>query len=258
LQGKGGHSSAKDLGPDEGAATNAGASEGGPPGMTRYKGLTRKNGRGKFELKVQLGGKTRFLGRFSPQEVEEAARLVDCVQLLVYGPNADTNFQWSNYSTANIEAAAQTLQEMGVDVQQAVVDAGGSRHSKGGRLRLGVTQLPDRSIFGAQVSYREAFGKRQIHLGSGLRSEEAAARQADLGLLAIQGLGCRRTNNQASTYTHRELEEAGEYAVEKKVPKEVVATNLEEVKQVRDKLHSRHVFSCTGVASARGQEVCPV
>jgi hypothetical protein len=225
--------------------------------MTSYKGLTLEKGKGKYRLQVQVGGKTRFLGFFTTQKVEEGAQLFDCVQLLLYGPNADTNFPWRDYSRADIEAAAQMLQGKGVDVQQAVVDAAGVR-CKGGRL-LGVGESHGSSTFVAHVHYREASGKQlNILWGRGLRSVEAAAYQADLGLLAIQGLGGRRTNNTASTYTQGELEEAGKHAVASEVPKELVATNLEEVEQVRNNLHNRHVISCTGVASSRGQEVSPI
>jgi hypothetical protein len=93
-----------------------------------------------YQFNARVLGKKRFVGCFKPEEAEEGARKYDSLQLLLYGPRAKTNFEWSSYTQADVAAAAQFLQAKGLDVHQAVIDA---RQSTLGGQWHGVALLND-------------------------------------------------------------------------------------------------------------------
>jgi hypothetical protein len=162
------------------------------------------------------------------QTVEDAAMLYDCLQLLLHGPRADTNFEWSSYCKADVEAAVEVLKRKGVDVHAAVVAA---REGQGAGEWTGVYQKG--ASWFAHVSCRVQGGDRkQITIDwPRASSAEAAAPQADCGLLAVQGLQAT-TNFPASTYSKLQLEEAGECFISKGADAGRIRANLGAVEQV--------------------------
>jgi hypothetical protein len=172
-------------------------------------------------------GKHISLGSFKPAEAETGARMYDALQLLLYGPRALTNFEWSSYAQADIAAAAQLLQEKGLDVHQAVIFA----RQKYGREWYGVSSRAVSWI--ARVKHAcNGRASQDVNVAwYGLPSAEAAARQADAGRLAIIRRGCT-TNFPASSYTKLQLEEAGRHATSKGVEAAHLAACLEAVEQV--------------------------
>jgi hypothetical protein len=175
-------------------------------------------------------GKNINLGSFSPEAAQEGARLFDCLQLLLHGPHADTNFEWSSYTRADIAAAASFLEAKGVDVHQAIAAA---REARGTCEWIGVHRTAGRASWTASVCCQigNNAGYAALHNKRGLVSAEAAAHQADCGFLATRGLGCT-TNFPASTYSQEQLQEAGDYAVSKGVEAARVEGNLAAIQQV--------------------------
>jgi hypothetical protein len=158
-----------------------------------------------------------------------AARRQDALRLLLDGPFANTTFEWSSYTQADIAAAAEALQARGLDAHQAVVDARAKKER--GSQWVGVG-FRDRA-WRAQVTVSAYAGGhcRSVNVSWKLPHAEAAACQADCGFLATRGLGCT-TNFPASSYSQEELEEAGQHAVRGGVDAAAVRENLGAVKQV--------------------------
>jgi hypothetical protein len=198
-------------------------------------------------FKAAVLGKQLSLGKFKPEEAEVGARKYDALQLLVYGPRAETNFEWSSYAQADVAAAAQFLQDKGLDVHQAVLCA---RQSRFGCEWYGVVV---RGVaWAAKVQLCKKEGSQRVDVAWSVSSSaEAAARQADCGRLAMRGLGCT-TNFPASSYTKLQLEEAGRHATSKGVDAARVAACLEAVEQVCVRLEP----GCCAVCICRG--VCMV
>jgi hypothetical protein len=193
-----------------------------------FKGSSQRLG-GQHVFRKRVAGKHIQLGQVNTEAAEPCARLYDALQLLLHGPRADTNFEWSSYTQADIAAAISFLQAKGVDAHQAVAAA---RETKGSDW-IGVTQNTGRSAWRAGILCQmgKSTGCTTLYW-NGLPSAEAAAHQADCGFLAVRGLGCT-PNFPASTYSQQQLQEAGEYSVSKGLDKGSVDRNLAAVQQVR-------------------------
>jgi hypothetical protein len=199
-------------------------------GTAELKGCSWSKPNQRFLVSISVLGKRLHLCSCTPEEVEQGARLYDAVQLLLHGPRANTNFEWSSYSRANITAAVKLLQDKGVDVPRAVVAARTPGQGSAGEW-LGVVQR--RSSWAAQVRWSppDNIQKPVLVRWGGLPGMETAIHHADCGFLAIRGLDCI-PNLPASNYSQTELEQAGEAAVDSGVDKDVVLQNLAAVQQV--------------------------
>jgi hypothetical protein len=200
-----------------------------------YKGGSVQKGR--YRFRVACSGKDINLGHFSLEAAEPGARLFDCLHLLLHGPHADTNFEWSSYTRADIAAAASFLEAKGVNVHQAIAAAREARGTTGDWI--GVYHRAGSASWAARIYCQigNDAGYATLHKAEGLVSAEAAAHQADCGYLAARGLGCT-TNFPASTYSQQQLQEAGDYAVSKGVEAARVEENLAAVEKVR----AQHVY----------------
>jgi hypothetical protein len=195
--------------------------------LVSYKGAKRGCTSASYSFSTTILGKTYYLGSYRTETADTGARLYDSLQLLVYGPRADTNFEWSAYTQADIAAAAQFLHQKGVDVKEAVFRA---LEARGPDEWIGVGMQDTLWLARMSVHVKR---KKVIQLcWSGLPSAAAAAQQADCGLLAVKGLRCT-TNFPASLYSQLQLEEAGEHASSKGVNGTVVQANLAAVEKVR-------------------------
>jgi hypothetical protein len=218
-----------------------------PGPVMDFKGGSWNVNCSKFDFCLSVSGKSVFLGQFSPEAAVAGARRRDALHLLLHGPHADTNFEWSSYTRADIAAAASFLEAKGLDVHQAVAFA---REARGDGWN-GVHFRKDRPSWTVHLQcQRGENGNRTAVDWYGLRSAEAAAHQADCGFLAIRGLGCT-TNFPASTYSQQQLEAAGEYAVSKGAKAACVAENLAAVQQVR----GRAGATCTCWMTIDGEHV---
>jgi hypothetical protein len=180
-----------------------------------------------FAFHISVVGKLRHLGLYPPASAEMGARLYDSLQLLLHGPRANTNFEWSSYTRADITAAAKVLQKKGVHVKAAVLHA---RATRAPGEWIGVVGRS--TSWAADVAVYRGKGIPNVHVcWKQLQSAEVAAQQADCCLLAVHGLGCT-TNFPASQYSKLQLEEAGQYAVSKGVEAMRAKANLEAVEQV--------------------------
>jgi hypothetical protein len=198
----------------------------GGPVPTFKGGLLVK---GRYRFRVRFSGKEINLGSFSPEAAEPGARLYDSLQLLLHGPHANTTFEWSSYTRADIAAAASFLEAKGVDVHQAI-DA--AREARGTTCDwIGVFLRAGRASWDAAATCGSSRNGGWKVEWNGLVSAEAAAHQADCGYLATRGLGCT-INFPASTYSQQQLQEAGDYAVSKGVEAAKVDENLAAVEEV--------------------------
>jgi hypothetical protein len=188
--------------------------------------------KGRYRFRVKLSGKDINLGYLSPEAAEPGARLFDSLQLLLHGPHADTNFEWSSYTRADIAAAASFLEAKGVDVHQAIAAARAARGTTGDWI--GVHQTAGRTSWAARIHCQvgNGAGYTTLHKSEGVLSAEAAAHQADCGLLATRGLGCT-TNFPASTYSQQQLQEARNFATRVGAEAARVEGNLAAIEQVR-------------------------
>jgi hypothetical protein len=195
-----------------------------------FKGSSRSSSRPQriqFLCSVPSHG-CKHLGTFNTDQAASGARLYDAAQLLIRGPRSDINFEWSSYSQADVQRAVDLLQAKGVDVHRAVVAA---REGQRGN-----------AWFGAQAQGATWYAHVNDSSGQqlsmvwwcGLPSAEAAARQADCGLLAVKGMQCNFTNFPASAYSQLQLQQAGEHAISKGVEAALVKKNLEAVEKVRE------------------------
>jgi hypothetical protein len=78
--------------------------------------------RARYGVRIHMLGKSLHIGYY--YRLEEAAVRAcpyDPMPLLLYGPRADTNLEWSSSSHADIAAAVDNtiLQSKGLDVHQA-------------------------------------------------------------------------------------------------------------------------------------------
>jgi hypothetical protein len=193
-----------------------------------FKGSSACNNKLKFHFQFRSGGNQTYvqLGTFEVDQAASGARLYDAAQILIRGPRADINFEWSSYTQADVQRAVDLLQARGVDVHQAVVAA---RQGQRGAEWLCVQAAKE--CWQARVTC--CSGQQQSNVWwCGLPSAEAAARQADCGLLAVKGLGCSVTNFPASAYSQLQLQQAGEHAIGKGVEAALVQKNLEAVAKV--------------------------
>jgi hypothetical protein len=196
---------------------------------TAFKGSRFGNNSLSFQFQFCSGGNHGYahLGEFKPEQAASGARLYDAAQILIRGPRADINFEWSSYTQADIQRAVDVLQAKGVDVQQVIA----ARQDMAGSEGLGVQAA--RESWRAQVTCCSGQQQMKHVRWHGLPSAEAAARQADCGFLAVKGLGCAATNFPASAYSQLQLQEAGEHAVSKGVEAALVRKNLKAVEKVR-------------------------
>jgi hypothetical protein len=194
-----------------------------------YKGCTyTTKTRQRCRIQLRVLGKMLCLGSFKPAEAEPGARLYDALQLLLRGPDAETNFEWSQYTQDSLAAAAAFLQSNNVDVREAMATARQGVYS--GKL-LGVTSHGG-SSWQVQVQNTYEKGSQRIRVyWAGLESAEAAAHLADCAFLAIHGLSCT-TNFPASLCSPAELVQAGSHALRKGVEVAQVEANLAAVEQV--------------------------
>jgi hypothetical protein len=202
------------------------AAGGGAPPRNVYKGSCWIAATRKFLFCLRLRGRCHYLGHHTEDSARKGARAFDALQLLLHGHRADTNFDWSKYTRADIAAAAARLRARGVDVREAIASAREARVKW-----IGV------KLYGIAIWQATAFGHatagekvRAVHWCS-LGSAEAAARQADCGLLAVNGLGIT-INFPASSYSREQLEEAGEHAISKGMKAARITGNLDAVEEV--------------------------
>jgi hypothetical protein len=196
-----------------------------------FKGGHFRGGRFEFQFQFHFSASHKSawpLGTFQPEQAASGARLYDAAQILVRGPCADINFEWSSYTQADIQRAVEVLQAKGLDVHQAVV----AGEEKPGSEWFGVRE--HRASWQAHLSRfpGQQRNTTKAVTWQGLPSAEAAARQADCGCLAVRGLGCTVTNFPASAYSQLQLQQAGEHAVRKGVDVARVKENLEAVEKV--------------------------
>jgi hypothetical protein len=198
--------------------------------LPAYRGSCLRLGRSHvYQFEAFVLGRNIYLGCFTLEDAKEGARMYDALHLLLYGARAKTNFEWSTYTRADIAAAAQLLQDKGLDVHKAIMHA---RLTRPGGEWYGVNATRGVS-WRAYVCCSSANGSRKEVVWWGLPTAEAAAHQADAGRLAVTGLGCT-TNFPASSYTKLQLEEVGRYATSKGTETVHVAACLEAVEQVCD------------------------
>jgi hypothetical protein len=197
------------------------------------RGCSWSSRRQGFEYKKCISGKRVSLGFVRESDgqqsavVETAARHYDAVELLLRGPFANTNFEWSTYTQDDVAAAAKFLEGKGINVHKAVI---ASRDGQGARDWIGVRQQ-DRK-WHAQVNCRRDNGNEGIGITwPRWSSAEAAAQHADCGLLAVHGLQVT-TNFPASGYSEEQLQEAGQHAISKGADPERVHRNVEAVGKV--------------------------
>jgi hypothetical protein len=217
-----------------------------PAPVANLKGCSLNKGKYVFRTRVVGASRQLFLGSFAPEAAEPGARLYDSLQLLLHGPYADTNFEWSSYTRADIAAAASCLQAKGVDVHQAIA---ATREANSTCEWIGVHRTPGRASWTISLHCQVGSnaGYATLHKKGGLVSAEAAAHQADCCLLATRGLGCT-TNFPASTYGQQQLQEAADFAISKGVEAARVEENLAVIKQVRGLLLlSVHMAPLVGV-----------
>jgi hypothetical protein len=182
---------------------------------------------GNYVFFISVLGTLRYIGSYKSESVKAGARLHDALQLLLYGPRANTTFEWSAYTQADILGAAKALKRKGIDVRQAVLHA---REAGALGKRIGVIELA-RSWTAYVAAYRGKGSCALTVCWKQLPSAEVAAQQADCGLLAVQGLGCT-TNFPPSMYSKLQLEQAGEHAVSMGVDELRVTANLEAVEKL--------------------------
>jgi hypothetical protein len=207
-------------------ASSAVRSEGGS--LQSYEGATWLSRDNVHRFVIGVLGTRLVLGTYKPEHADSGARLYDALQLLLHGPCANTTFPWRTYTQADVAAAAKVLESKGVDVHQAVVYAGEGLHA--GQW-TGVARLANGTSWRAQL-FVNTKGSPKLNIRWGAQqSAEGAARQADCGLLAIQGLRCT-TNFPASAYHQPQLAAAGEHAISKGVEAARVKRNLAAVEQV--------------------------
>jgi hypothetical protein len=187
-----------------------------------------------FQYQKRISGRVVHLGCYSIKEGHEskkakaAARLYDAVELLLHGPYAETNSEWSAYTQADIASAVNFLEGKGINVHEAVA---ASRDGQGAREWIGVTTQRG-SAWRTKVNCKRENGKGQIAISwPWVSSAEAAAQQADCGLLAVHGLQAT-TNFPASSYSQQQLEKAQERAIRNGVDAERVQSNVEAVGKV--------------------------
>jgi hypothetical protein len=130
------------------------------------------------------------------------------VLLLLHGPHADTNFEWSSYTRADIAAAVLFLEAKGVDVRQAIAAARQARDSTS--EWIGVSRKTGSATWRVCIHNKNGGNgaSRPTLSWCRLVSAEAAAHQADCGFLAMRGLGST-TNFPASTYSQQQLQQVG-------------------------------------------------
>jgi hypothetical protein len=215
--------------PAEPAATDpTGSGKQGAPAPSSYKGLTWAASQCKFMLRIRIPGKQIYLGVFAREQAEEGARLHDCVNIWLHGLDADLNFDRSCYNAEELEAALTKLRR-----KQGVV----WEHDQDVKW-LGVAKVPHTLTWRPTVLYKAPTGTHDVMWRERRKCEEAAARQADLGALAVYGLDCKVLNFKASSYTRGDLEAVGarikKYAVEERLPEltHAVDLNLQAVAQV--------------------------
>jgi hypothetical protein len=193
-----------------------------------YKGAHKQARSSSGVFTVSVLGTPQYLGCYKPEAADAGARLYDSLQLLLHGPRADTTFEWSAYTQADIAAAAAVLRKKGVNVKEAVVCA---RQGRGTSKWIGVGAKVQSTSWCTRITITGKGSKRILVSWYGLPSVAAAAQQADCCLLAVQGLGCT-TNFPASQYSQLQLEQAGQHAISKGVDGTQVTASLEAVEKV--------------------------
>jgi hypothetical protein len=225
--------SAASLTRQEGRAKQSLQAEGAP--LASFAGANWLSSSNTYCFSIQVLGRRVALGTYKPQQAKSGARLYDALQLLLHGPCANTTFPWRTYTQPDIAAAVEVLESKGVDVHQAVVHA---REGRNAGQWTGVICSSNRKAWSAQlciyVKGSPQLSAAQLNIRWGVQqSPDAAARQADCGLLALHGLRCT-TNFPASAYHQLQLVAAGEHAISKGAEPERVNTNLKAVQQVRE------------------------
>jgi hypothetical protein len=180
----------------------------------------------KAGLRISCLGQTFSLRTHAAEAATSQARLYDAIQLLLHGPLACTNFQWSSYKQSDIRAAVAFLEAKGVDVHQAVA---AGQYAE--RIQFTAVQPCGGAAYRACFDFHQRGQRHRMAFGT-FSSAEAAAGKADCGLLVVQGLNCT-TNFPASSCDEADLHEAGEAAIAQGVEAVVVERNLEAVEQVR-------------------------
>jgi hypothetical protein len=187
-----------------------------------------------FAMAIQ--GKRVQIAQVPRAEAAAGARLYDAAQIVINGAHAKTNFSLDGFAADEIAAVISLLRGKGVDVRRAVDDM---RQAHADAPWLGVGPgVPSEAgtSYTAQLAFHAYDSSKVITLEwSALGSADAAARQVDCGILALQGPDCR-TNFPASECSAEAIAEAGTYAVLKGVPRARVEANLAAVEQVRGEL----------------------
>jgi hypothetical protein len=236
-QGTSAKGSAIGLAPSEGVAfpaaaaataDPAGSVKQGAPAPASYKGLSWDANRQRFRLRIRIQGKLMLLGHFAREKAEEGARLHDCMRIWLHGLDAQLNFDRSCYSAEELEAARTELRRK----------QGAVREHDQDEKWLGVAKVPHTPTWRPSVPYKGPTEMHDVMWRERQKSGEAAARQADLGALAVYGLDCKVLNFKASSYTREDLEPVvasiNKFAAERLLPEltHVVELNLQAVAQV--------------------------
>jgi hypothetical protein len=117
------------------------------------------------------------------EDSERAARAYDCVQLLLYGPFATTNFPYTAYTQAHLQSAADKLRQAGCDVHAAIAAA---QRAAGPCAWVRICPGGARGEWVAPVELVAQGQVITIDIGPFLDAR-SAARAADAALLVLQG-----------------------------------------------------------------------
>eukprot|EP00877_Chromochloris_zofingiensis_P006475 jgi/Chrzof1/2080/Cz11g02020.t1 len=222
-----------------------------PPGLSvencqqvRYRGVRKTklvDGTACYSAVIRYQSRKVYLGRFYSQQA--AARAYDCAKVAIKGTSADTNFDVSLYSAADIQAARNRLgltkdadtalskrkcrivqvnvteqqQQQQQQQQQATAVANTACQGMAGRSTFAADEVPGvaeqqryKGVYAAHKSagYNSFIShhSRLLYVGY-FKSRIAAARAWDCAKIAIKGTSAA-TNFHASTYSAADIQAA--------------------------------------------------
>jgi hypothetical protein len=183
------------------------------PAIQRYKGIQNaKNPNGPPFQRLMVrnpatSSKCELEQYTSAHDAQNGARLYDCIQILLRGAAADTNFSISSYTQSAVLAAAVKLKEAGWDVQQAVKAA---QRNRGASTYLWVIRnrnCNSAKLFESKTPCSEVktLGASAGYFCGTFTTDVEAAREADIVSLVLN-VEHAKLNFPASSYSVQQLD----------------------------------------------------